>query len=127
MGHGQGLPPNHSTDAAADDFVALRLQCRLPWLLPLLDQAVVSVEACLVLPAHGPRLPNNSTPLKRVGGCDADIEVVSADVVHASVAGQSLSAPFSSACCCIWLSAMYQLRLLSIIVSGRLSCPSNGF
>merc|ERR1712066_1023947 len=35
---GQGLPAHGATDAApTDDLVAVRLQCRVPWLLPLPD------------------------------------------------------------------------------------------
>merc|ERR1712061_271708 len=63
---GQGLPTDHATDAApTNDLVAIRLQCRVPWLLPLPDQAVVRQQARLVLPAHGPRLPNSSPALMR--------------------------------------------------------------
>merc|ERR1712232_214971 len=84
---GQGLPANSAADAAPaagpDDIVALRLQCRLPWLLPLLDQAVVGCQACLVLPAHGSRLPDSGPPLKRVR-CHVDAEV---GVVRALEAG----------------------------------------
>merc|ERR1712066_905504 len=80
---GQGLPANSAADAAPDDIVAVRLQCRLSWLLPLLDQAMVGCQACLVLPAHGPRLPDSGPPLKRVK-YHVDVE---AGVVHALEAG----------------------------------------
>merc|ERR1711862_128968 len=59
MGGATGAP-----DAApANDLVAIRLQCRVPWLLPLPDQAVVREQARLVLPAHGPWLPDRGPAL----------------------------------------------------------------
>merc|ERR1712061_735451 len=49
----------------ADDLAAVRLQRRIPWVLPLPDQAVVREQALMVLPAHGPWLPDNARPLMR--------------------------------------------------------------
>merc|ERR1712187_592866 len=61
---GQGLPAHGATDPApTDDLIAIRLQCRVPWVLPLLDQAVVREQAGMVLPAHGPWLPNDTSSL----------------------------------------------------------------
>merc|ERR1711933_56346 len=66
---GQGLPADCAADAApaagAYDLVAVRLQCRVSRVLPLLDQAVVGGQARMVLPAHGPRVPDSGPPLKR--------------------------------------------------------------
>merc|ERR1719401_304930 len=68
---GQGLPADCAADAApaasAYDLAAIRLQRRVPWVLPLLDQAVVCVEARVVLPAHGPRVPDSCPPLRSRG------------------------------------------------------------
>merc|ERR1712060_322081 len=62
---GQGLPAHGATgatDAApTDDLLAIRLQCRVPWVLSLPDQAVVREQARMVLPAHGPWLPDGSS------------------------------------------------------------------
>merc|ERR1712019_113292 len=44
---------------SGNDLFALRLQCRLPRLLPLLAKAVVGGEARLVLPAHATWVPND--------------------------------------------------------------------
>merc|ERR1711933_83246 len=61
---GQGLPTDGATNAApTDDLVAVRLQCRVPWVLPLPAQAVVREQARLVLPAHGPWLPDHAPAL----------------------------------------------------------------
>merc|ERR1712039_94762 len=51
--------------AGAYDLAAIRLQRWVSRVLPLLDQAVVCLEARMVLPAHGPRLPDSCPPLKR--------------------------------------------------------------
>merc|ERR1712048_185015 len=61
---GQGLPAHGATDAApTNDLIAIRLQCRVPWVLPLPDQAVVCEQARMVLPAHGPWLPDDASSL----------------------------------------------------------------
>merc|ERR1711862_779561 len=58
-------PAHGATDAApTDDLIAIRLQCRVPWVLPLPDQAVVREQARMVLPAHGPRLPDGGSSLR---------------------------------------------------------------
>merc|ERR1712157_345330 len=49
--------------APTNDLVAIRLQCRVPWVLPLPDQAVVREQARMVLPAHGPWLPDDASSL----------------------------------------------------------------
>merc|ERR1712039_520346 len=68
---------------STDDFIALRLQCRLSWVLPLSDQAVVREQARMVLPAHWPRLPHCSPPLMQ-----RSVDAVEAHTVmlHALVA-----------------------------------------
>merc|ERR1711948_213192 len=48
-----------------DDLLAIRLQRWVPWVLPLPDQAVVREQARLVLPAHGPWLPDHAPALIR--------------------------------------------------------------
>merc|ERR1712061_873503 len=64
---GQGLPAHGATGATnaapTNDLLAIRLQCRVPWVLPLPDQAVVREQARMVLPAHGPWLPNDASSL----------------------------------------------------------------
>merc|ERR1711972_650593 len=60
---GQGLP--FDSPPWPDDIVAVRLQCWVPWVLPLPDQAVVREQARLVLPAHGPWLPDHAPALMR--------------------------------------------------------------
>merc|ERR1712060_392544 len=64
---GQGLPAHGATGATnaapTNDLVAIRLQCRVPRVLPLPDQAVVREQARLVLPAHGPWLPDHAPAL----------------------------------------------------------------
>merc|ERR1712187_863397 len=61
---GQGLPAHGATDTApTNDLIAIRLQCRVPWVLPLPDQAVVREQARMVLPAHGPWLPHDASSL----------------------------------------------------------------
>merc|ERR1712060_752977 len=67
---GQGLPAHSAAGAAnaapTNDFLAIRLQCRVPWVLPLPDQAVVREQARMVLPAHGPWLPDDASSLRNV-------------------------------------------------------------
>jgi len=64
----QGLPADCAADAApaasAYDLASVRLQRRVPWVLPLLDQAVVRVEARMVLPAYGPWVPDSCPALR---------------------------------------------------------------
>merc|ERR1711933_154514 len=60
-------PADSATDTSpatsTDDFIAVRLQRRLSWVLPLSDQAVVREQARMVLPAHGPWLPDDASSL----------------------------------------------------------------
>merc|ERR1712066_152903 len=49
-----------SSSTGGDNFFALRLQRRLPQLLPVFAQAVVRWQVGLVLSACWPRLPNHS-------------------------------------------------------------------
>merc|ERR1712187_939808 len=60
---GQGLPAHGANGAPTNDLVAIRLQRRVPWVLPLMGQAVVCEQARMVLPAHGPWLPDDASSL----------------------------------------------------------------
>merc|ERR1712187_247655 len=82
---------------------ALRLQCRVPRVLPLPDQAVVCEQACVVLRAYGPWLPDGGPPMIPGDAGDAGDAVATCVgevvVVHALVAGAPsccLTAPSSS-------------------------------
>merc|ERR1712039_468358 len=112
---GQGMPTDSAADAppaaSTDDFIALRLQRRVPWVLPLSDQAVVREQARMVLPAHWPRLSHCSPPLMQPG---FDAVVAHAVMPHAQVAevenNEFLACLPPSSCACFALLVQW-LRL----------------
>merc|ERR1719401_1009422 len=60
---GKACPPTAPPTPPPPTTSLPSLQCRIPWVLPLPDQAVVREQARLVLPAHGPWLPDHAPAL----------------------------------------------------------------
>merc|ERR1712056_3258 len=92
---GTTLGPSTKRPPTSTRYRALRLQCRIPSLLPLLAASMVSQQVELVLHQHAKKLPEHNTALE---ACESIIYV---KLLHLEAHAQVQSARGGSY---VWLS-----------------------